>query len=330
MKNLFDRINQTIENFKPAPMGFYTNSVIIHETPVLKLHASRLNNNGNPSLTVPPLAGHTSVICDYDKNQSVIETIMNNTDTTVAWIEWLSATQVTKDTSIEDLIVEIKTCAEILNNNHPEFKTHIRGLCQGGWASALTVANHNELFSKLTIMGAPILFRVESSAITKLVDSLPMWFYEKMVRDGNGLMPGKKMLEGWRNMHPYDRWINDIWTLFNSTIEGKEELNTKLVRFNSWYNNTIDLAGNWYKQAIKNLFKDDNIQKYGNFKNITIPIDIICGEKDDITLLEQSLYIKEIVSTKDEDIRVEIVEGVGHIGVFMSKVVQPIIAKLLK
>ena len=67
---------------------------------------------------------------------------------------------------------------------------------------------------------------------------------------GGGLMKGKFMLQGWKNMHPEQHYIQDQIDLYEHINDPaylkKEET------FNSWYENTIDLPGRWYLQVMSN------------------------------------------------------------------------------
>jgi poly-beta-hydroxyalkanoate depolymerase len=72
-------------------------------------------------------------------------------------------------------------------------------------------------------------------------------------------MRGKFMLQGWKNMHPGQHYIQDHIDLYehidDPTYLAKEET------FESWYENPIDLPGRWYLQVISQIFKENRLAK---------------------------------------------------------------------
>ena len=80
---------------------------------IMHTYRAKLDNGkeyaGTPYLVIPPQAGHASYIADFDKDQSIIETVLESQpDSPVYAIEWVSATQRTKHTSYSGLVNVIK------------------------------------------------------------------------------------------------------------------------------------------------------------------------------------------------------------------------------
>ena len=110
-----------------------------------------------------------------------------------------------------------------------------------------------------------------------------MSFYEELVALGGGLMKGKFMLQGWKNMHPEQHYIQDQIDLYEH-IDDPAYL-AKEETFESWYENPIDLPGRWYLQVITQLFKENRLAK-GEFvglgrkldlRDITCPAYLLAG-----------------------------------------------------
>ena len=131
------------------------------------------------------------------------------------------------------------------------------------------------------------------------------------------------MLQGWKNMHPEQHYIQDQIDLYEHMDDPaylkKEET------FESWYESPIDLPGRWYLQVIAQLFKENRLAKGTfvglgrrlNLKSITCPVYLLAGESDDITTQEQVFDAEKYLGTPKNGIERKLVPG-GHIGLFMG------------
>jgi polyhydroxyalkanoate depolymerase len=271
-----------------------------------------------PTLVDAPYAGHTATIADYHKGQSLIETLLAGGIGHVALTDWKSATEDMKDFEIDNYLEELIVAIDDLGG-----RVNLVGLCQGGWLSAMVAARFPDKVNSLVLAGAPIDTDAGNGPVKRMAHASPVSFYEELVALGGGLMPGKFMLQGWKNMHPAQHYIQDHIDLYEHINDpayiAKEE------SFNRWYENPIDLPGRWYLQAITQLFKENRLAK-GTFiglgrtldlRNITCPLYLLAGAADDITTPEQVLGAKNYVGTPKERIVEKIVPG-GHIGLFMG------------
>jgi hypothetical protein len=91
----------------------------------------------------------------------------------------------------------------------------------------------------LVLAGAPIDIDAGDGPIKRMAHKPPISFYEELVALGGGLMRGKFMLQGWKNMHPEQHYIQDHIDLYEHIDDpvylAKEET------FKIWYENPIDL-----------------------------------------------------------------------------------------
>ncbi|MDR2240581.1 MAG: alpha/beta fold hydrolase [Zoogloeaceae bacterium] len=290
----------------------------------LELRTMTLRDYGQPgSASIPtlvnaPYAGHTAVIADYDKGQSLIETLLANGHSHVALTDWKSASADMKDLDVDDYLAQLLTAIDDLGG-----KVNLVGLCQGGWTSAMLAARFPDKVHSLTLAGAPIDTDAGNGPIKRMAHASPMSFYEELVELGDGLMLGKFMLQDWKNMHPVDHYVKDHIDLYENIDDPayirKEET------FKSWYEHPLDLPGRWYLCVIEQLFKENRLAKGEfvalgraiNLKAITCPLYLLGGESDDITTPEQVLGAARYVSTPRERIMSKTVPG-GHIGLFMG------------
>jgi len=273
---------------------------------------------GIPTLVDAPHAGHTAVIADYHKGQSLIETLLANGIGHVALTDWKAATEDMKDLEIDNYLAEIVVAIDDLGG-----RVNLVGLCQGGWVSAMIAARFPDKVNSLVLAGAPIDTDAGNGPIKRMVHESPVSFYEELVALGGGLMRGKFMLQGWKNMHPSQHYIEDHLDLYEH-IDDPAYL-AKEETFESWYENPIDLPGRWYLQAITQLFKENRLAKGAfvglgrklDLHDIACPAYLLAGAADDITTPEQVLDAANYLGTPKDKIVQETVPG-GHIGLFMG------------
>jgi len=273
---------------------------------------------GIPTLIDAPHAGHTAMIADYHKGQSLVETLLASGIGHIALTDWKSATVDMKDFEIDDYLAEVVVAIDDLGG-----RVNLVGLFQGGWVSAMVAARFPDKVNALVLAGAPIDTDAGNGPIKRMAHESPVSFYQDLVELGGGLMLGKYMLAGWKNMHPQQHYIQDQIDLYEHIDDpafiAKEET------FNSWYENPIDLPGRWYLQVIIQLFKENRFAKGEfvglgrklNLRNITCPTYLLAGASDDITTPEQVLEAAKYLGTPKSRIVRETVPG-GHIGLFMG------------
>jgi polyhydroxyalkanoate depolymerase len=274
--------------------------------------------SGFPTLVDAPYAGHTAVIADYHKGQSLVETLLANGIGHVVLTDWKSATSDMKDFDIDNYLAELIVAIDDLGG-----RVNLVGLCQGGWLSAMAAARFPEKVHSLVLAGAPIDTDAGNGPIKRMVREIPLSFYEELVALGDGVMKGEFMLQGWKNMHPIQHYIKDHIDLYENMDDpayvAKEET------FESWYENPLDLPGRWYLQAISQLFKENRFAK-GEFvglgrklslRDITCPAYLLAGAADDITTPEQILSAARYLGTARDRIISKTAPG-GHIGLFMG------------
>src|SRR5271157_3001828 len=273
---------------------------------------------GIPTLVDAPYAGHSAVIADYAKGQSLVETLLANGIGHVALTHWKSATEDMKDFDIDNYLAELVVAIDDLGG-----RVNLVGLCQGGWMSAMAAARFPEKVNSLVLAGSPIDADAGDGPIKRMAHETPMSFYEDLVRLGGGLMRGKVMLQGWKNMHPDEHYIKEHIDLYEH-IDDPAYL-AKRETFERWYENPLDLPGRWYLQVMRELFKENRFAKGEfvglgrrlNLKAITCPVYLLAGESDDITSKEQVFDADKYLGTPKKRIEKKLVPG-GHIGLFMG------------
>ncbi len=273
---------------------------------------------GMPTIVDAPYAGHTAMIADYHKGQSLIETLLGNGLGRVFLTDWKSATADMKDLEIDQYLAELNVCVDDLGA-----RVNLVGLCQGGWLTAMFAARFPQKVATLVLAGAPIDTDAGEGPVKHMAHTYPVSFYEELVALGGGVMRGAMMLQGWKGMHPEQHYFQEHVDLYEH-IDDPAYLK-KEETFASWYENPIDLPGRFYLQAIVQLFKENRFAK-GEFvglgrrldlKDVRCPVYLLAGEADDITTREQVFDAEKYLGTPKERIEKALVPG-GHIGLFMG------------
>ncbi|NJD53821.1 MAG: alpha/beta fold hydrolase [Candidatus Methanoperedens sp.] len=306
-----------IEKLEPP---WITKNSIIMDLNTLKLRDFSRGDSGIPMLIIPPYAGHTSTIVDFNTKQSLIELLLENGIKSVYSIDWKSATREMKYCNIDTYLSELNICVDELGG-----RVNLAGMCQGGWLGTMYAARFPGKVNTLVLGGAPIDTDVGDGTIMKYAHMLPLEFFHGLVSIGGGVLKGDFMLGGFKSLHPDDQYFNKYVALYKH-INNLEHVK-RFEIFERWYEYTIDLPGKLYIQIVKELFKENKFFK-GEFVglgkkldlgNIKCPVYMLAGERDDITPKEQVFNAGERLGTDKSEIVKDIANG-GHIGLFMGSI----------
>lgn len=296
------------------------NTVLLELGNVLLRDFSRKSRSKEtPILILPPQAGHHSSIADYGPGQSLVQAVLS-VQNSVYVTEWKAATPDRKNETIDDCITSMDKCIDAIREKGS--KVNLIGLCQGGWQSAIYTALFPEKVKSLTLAAAPIDFKAGRGKIQFYVEMFPMLFYESLVAQGGGTMPGEYMKLGFKMLNPFDRFVLDYADLYAHLDDPAYMQRHR--KFRDWYEYTQDIPGKMYLQIVKELFKENRLVRgglrilgrYVNLRHIQCPLILLAGNKDDITPPEQLFNIQENVQSRDVMKRTA---SAGHIGVFMSE-----------
>lgn len=300
------------------------NVILEHQTLRLRHFHNPHINAKRPVLILPPQAGHHSNIADYSPEQSLVR-VFHRYGFDVYVAEWLSASWEYRNLGMADIIRLTDEAVDEIRRRTGLFKIHIVGECQGGWQAAVYTSLFQEKIASLVSAAAPTDIEAAPSDIVENARA-PMTFFKYLVATGNGIMQGKYILTGFKNMQPevhYVRKYNNLWKMID---EGDEENLERFVRFENWYAYTQNLPGRFYLEIIKNIFKENKLTKPGSLRldgravdlrNINCPVIIMAGKKDHITPPAQAFALKNYISTNEEDV-IEILTEGGHIGTLMG------------
>ncbi|MBW8639546.1 alpha/beta fold hydrolase [Hoeflea sp. WL0058] len=304
----------------PAP-EWATENTILLDLDTMRLRdfsGGGSRDDATPVIIDAPFAGHSSTIADYAPGQSLTEVLLARGLGRVLVTDWKSATPEMRDFDIDKYLAEINIVVDDLGG-----RVNLVGLCQGGWMSSMYAARFPGKVASLVLAGSPIDTDAGDGPIRKMAHETPLSFYEELVASGDGRMLGQFMLAGWKNMHPARQYVEKYIDLY-AHIEDRNYVE-RTERFESWYENPVDLPGRYYLQAIELLFKENRFAR-GEFvglgqtlklSDISCPAFLLAGESDDITTREQVFAASELLGAPAGDIEQKLVPG-GHIGLFMG------------
>jgi poly(3-hydroxybutyrate) depolymerase len=296
---------------------------IVFEAPVARLRDFSTNSRKQvvPTLVLPPQAGHDSCIVDYSPAQSQMRTIIAAGLTRAYSLDWIGATDATKDAGIDDYLQVIDESVDRLGGT-----VNLVGDCQGGWLATIYAALKPECVNTLTIGGAPIDFHAGDPVIVAAVRSLApngnLDFYRALVAAGNGTLSGQHMLAGFVMLQPDNEVGRQLALLANINDPAHVE---RYREFEDWFKHTQPIPGQFYLWIVEHLFRDNELiagtLKIGDQRvdlaRIACPLNLLAGNTDHITPPDQVYALADHASTAEPDVLRDRTEG-GHLGLFMG------------
>jgi poly(3-hydroxyalkanoate) synthetase len=275
-----------------------------------------------PTLVLPPQAGHSSSIVDYNAKQSQMATILGAGLSRAYSLDWVPATQETKQTTVEDYIELIRQSIERIGA-----PVNLIGDCQGGWLATIYAALHPEDIHTLTLAGAPIDFHAGDGSIpanTQLMTSaFGMTPYRMLVAMGGGNMPGEAVLNGFIAIRPEAEIAKQLQLYTH--LQDEEHLH-RYREFEDWFKYTQDIPGTFYLWLVDHLFRRNELirgelvvgGRRVDLSQITCPLYLLAGADDHITPPEQVWAAADAAGTPSEDVTYRLADG-GHLGLFMGR-----------
>lgn len=274
-----------------------------------------------PTLILPPQAGHDSCIVDYAPGQSQVVVALEAGCGRVLSLDWIGATQATKDASIADYLTLIHEAID-----HVGGHVNLVGDCQGGWLATIYAALYPETVHTLTIAGAPIDFHAGEPLIhdwVRLVSPFgQLDFYRAAVALGGGVLPGEFLLTGFKLMQPQAESDRAMALLAHVHDEKHVE---RYRRFEDWFQWTQPIPGAFYLWIVEHLFMRNALLhgtlevqgRHVDLAEIHCPLYLLAGSNDHITPPPQVFALEHFVSTPADDVT-KLTTGGGHLGLFMG------------
>jgi poly(3-hydroxybutyrate) depolymerase len=297
---------------------------IVFEAPVARLRdfsTAGPRSKVVPTLVLPPQAGHDSCIVDYSATQSQMRTILDAGLSRAYTLDWIGATQETKDATVEDYLDVVDRALDHLGG-----KANLIGDCQGGWLATIYAALRPERINTLTIAGAPIDFHcgepVIHAALKTFAPNGNLEFYRGLVKAGGGMLSGDHMLAGFIMIQP----DNEVGRQLQLLAHLDDDAHVARYReFEDWFKYTQAIPGAFYLWIVEHLFRDNELiagtleveGQRVDLGRITCPLNLLAGRTDHITPPDQVFALADYAGTPAGDVLRDTTPG-GHLGLFMG------------
>ncbi len=258
-------------------------------------------------------------ILDLQPDRSVIRGLLKE-GFDVYMIDWGIPSEVDKFLTLDDYINWYTNDAvDFVRERHGLDSISILGYCMGGTLSVMFTALHPEKVKNLILMAAPLDFEADQGLL-KLWAKKEYFDPDKLV-DTIGNVPGEFLNFGFLLLDP----VNNLYSKYLKFIDrvDDEEFVKMFFRMEKWINDGIPVAGEAYRQFIKDCYQHNllvkNELKLNGFiidlNKITMPLLSLVAQYDHLVPPESSMSFNDLVPSKDKEM---MVFPTGHIGLSVS------------
>ena len=271
----------------------------------------------SPVLVCAPYALHSALVADFAPDHSLVEALQKYGAGRVYVTDWRSATPDMRQLSIDNYLADLNVAIDEIGP-----PVDLVGLCQGGWLSLVYAARFPGKVRRLVLAGTPVDISTPSE-LSRMVAALPQPAFEQMVRQGDGLVIGERMLKIW-NL-PFSR--QDVEAVLQRNLgDGSDEAHMLLDRFARWDRATLDLPGTYYLEVTERVFRQNEIAK-GEFvalgrrvdlAEVRVPVFLLAGADDIVVPRDQAFATARLLGTRPAWLE-RACEPCGHLSLFMGR-----------
>ncbi len=258
-------------------------------------------------------------ILDLQPDRSVIRRLVEE-GFDVYMIDWGSPTEVDKFLTLDDYINwYINDVVDFIRNKHNIDSISILGYCMGGTLSVMFTALHPEKVKNFILMAAPLDFEADDGILARW--AVKEYFDVDKLVDTVGNVSGEFLNFGFLLLDP----VNNIFGKYLKFIDkvDNEAFVEMFFRMEKWINDGIPVAGEAYRQFLKdcyqkNLLIKNQLRLNGDtvdLNQITMPLLSLVAQYDNLVPMESSISFNDLVGSRDQEM---IVFPTGHIGVSVS------------
>jgi polyhydroxyalkanoate synthase len=185
----------------------------------------------------------------------------------------------------------------------------------GGTMSAMFTSLHTDLVRNLILLAAGIDFSERKGLLNLWTD--PQYFDVDKFVEAFGNCPPQFLQGSFMMLKPIQNLLEKPINLFERIDD--DDFVDDYMAMETWLNDNIPIAGEVYREFVKNLYQQNRLVKGEmpvgrqiiNLKNIACPVLNLMATKDDLVPCGQSLPFNDLVSSVD---RRAIQFEAGHIG----------------
>jgi poly(3-hydroxybutyrate) depolymerase len=324
--NMVAQIAEQFANLAIGPDGppahepeWATPHTIALELETVRLRDFTTDAKGSPTLLCAPFALHGAATADFAPGHSLVAALRRAGLQRLFVADWRSATAEMRFLGIDDYLADLNVLVDEIGGS-----VDLIGLCQGGWMALIYAARFPTKVRKLVLAGAPIDIAAAPSALSRLVDGSPLTIFQELVRLGDGLVPGRKMLKFWG---PESVEAGNIRRLLQTEEAIGSPAFTRLqALFRNWYSWTLDLPGRFFLQVVEKLYKRNELAA-GSFvalgqridlATVRAPIFLLAACDDELVAPPQLFAADHLVDTPAHNL-CKAVAPCRHVALFMGK-----------
>jgi poly(3-hydroxyalkanoate) synthetase len=272
-----------------------------------------------PALLCAPLALHSAAITDFEPNHSLVAALRHAGVRHLFAADWRSANSDMRYLGIDDYLADLNIMVDEIG-----VPVDLIGLCQGGWMALVYAARFPEKVRKLVLAGAPIDIRAAPSPLALLAGSTPMEIFRELVRLGDGLVLGRKLMKFWGPDSVDSESIHHLLqTKAHSDAGARIQLE---VRFRDWYSWTMDLPGTFFLEVVERLYKRNELAtgkfmalgRQVDLARMRAPIFMLAARDDELIAPPQLFALQHLISTPAHNLR-KATAPCRHVGLFMGQ-----------
>jgi poly(3-hydroxyalkanoate) synthetase len=287
------------------------------ELATMALRDFSTGESGVAALICAPFALHYATIADFAPDHSVVEALRDGGVGRIHVTDWRTAGPDMRFLSIDNYLADLNVAVDEIGP-----PVDLIGLCQGGWMALTYAARFPHKVRRLVLAGAPVDIAAGTSKLSQMTASVPLAVFEEFVGSQGGRVLGQRVLQIWGTALIAEdaRRVLQV-----PPDDDSAQLRDLQVRFEDWYDLTVDLPGTYYLQVVSWLFKQNRLAA-GNFvalgrridlSSLRHPIFLLGAGDDEIVAPEQLFATAGHVGTPKQRIETA-TEPCGHLGLFLG------------
>jgi poly(3-hydroxyalkanoate) synthetase len=287
------------------------------ELATMELRDFSTGESGVPVLICAPFALHCATIADFARGHSVVEALRAGGIGRIHVTDWRSAGPDMRFLSIDNYLADLNVAVDELGP-----PVDLIGLCQGGWMALTYAARFPHKVRRLVLAGAPVDIAAGQSNLSQMTVQVPLAAFEEFVGSQGGRVLGRRILQIWGTALIAD---DARRVLQLPADDDSAEMQDLQVRFEEWYDLTVDLPGAYYLQVVSWLYQQNRLAT-GKFvalgrridlSALSHPIFLLGARDDEIVAPGQLFATANHVGTARERIETA-TEPCGHLGLFLG------------